>query len=133
MNDFFNFPKEMYLDRFLYDHKKEMNNMIEERKILKAKEKKIDQEINQILQFKNTNLPLKDILEATSSFLTRQVEEMEKDFVEVGSDSSEEKLEECSTPAELKKFCEVLQNYKESVAKKLTRLEKDKESIKVSA
>lgn len=105
--------------------------MIEERKILKAKEKKIDQEINHLLQFKNTNLPIRDILDATCSFLTRQVEDMEKDFVEVGSDSSDEKLEECSTPAELKKFCEVLQGYKESVAKKLSQLEKDKEYIKV--
>ena len=129
--DTFEFPKELFIDRFLYNKKKELHSFMEERKALKNKERKIDQEIAKLLTYSNTDLKLTQILEATNLFLNQQIEEMEKDFVEINSDSLEEKLAECASSQELKRMSEVLKQYQESVNKKLASLEQKKESTKV--
>jgi len=130
VTDPFNFTKEIYIDRFEYAYKKSLNNMIEEKKALKTREKKIDQEMAKLQAFGTTNISLNEILENTRKFLAQQVQEMEKDFVEVNSDSAEEKVEDCSTAVELKNFCGILKQYQENVLKKQNNLEKKKEYVK---
>lgn len=105
--------------------------MLGEKQSLKNKEKKIEQKLNYFQQYKNTNLSLKELLEATGQFLTQQIAEIEKDFVEVSSDSADERLPECSTPQELKKFCQILESYKENISTKIGHLEQKKEFVKV--
>ncbi len=130
VTDPFTFTKEIYIDRFEYAYKKSLNNMIEEKKALKTREKKIDHELAKLQAYGSTNISLTEVLENTRKFLAQQVDEMEKDFVEVNSDSAEEKVEDCSTAAELKNFCGILQQYQENVLKKQNNLEKKKEYVK---
>lgn len=101
-----------------------------EKKSLKMREKKIDTVLSGFKEFKDSKMSLVDILDYTDQFLSEQIEEQEKDFVEVNSDSSDEKINDIVEKKELKKIAQVMKEYKERVQKKIAELESKKSYIK---
>ncbi len=127
----FNFPKEIFLDRFLYENKKALKNNHDEKKSLKIKERNIDNKINQLKDFKESNMSAMKILELANGFFEEQIEDLEKDFIEVHSDSSDEKIDDVCDMKELKRMSEIISKYKQKVEVKLKNLESRKAYYKV--
>jgi hypothetical protein len=119
------------LDRFLHENKKALKNNHDEKKSLKIKERNIDTKINQIKDFKDSKLDVMKLLELTNGFFSEQIEDLEKDFVEVNSDSSDEKIDDVCDIKELRRMAEIVSKYKQKVETKLKNLESRKTYIKV--
>jgi hypothetical protein len=120
------------LDRFLYENKKALKHNHDEKKGLKAKERNIDLKINHLKNFKDSNMSVMKILELSNEFFSEQVEDLEKDFIEVHSDSSDEKIDDVCDAKELKRMSEIIAKYKQKVEAKLKNLESRKAYYKVN-
>ena len=105
--------------------------MFDEKKSLKFREKRVDQVIEGIKDYKDSNMSVMDVLGYADNILAEQIEELEKDFVEVNSDSADERIDDVTDAKELKRFSEILKKYKEKMAIKLRNLEEKKTYIKV--
>lgn len=130
-NEAFTFPKEISIDRFLYENKKVLREMLEENKEMKAKLKRIDAEILRLREYGPLKSDMLSAFDLTKSFLDDQADEMSKDFVEVNSDASDDGLGGFAEASELRRFSEILSTYKQKILSKIESLEKKKQSIKV--
>jgi hypothetical protein len=128
--DPFVFQKEIFLDRFLYDNKKPLKNMFDEKKSLKFREKRIDSVVNSIKEYKDSNMSVMDLLSYTDQIVTEQIDELEKDFVEVNSDSADERIDDVADSKELRRFSDILKQYKEKMQLKMRNLEEKKSYLK---
>lgn len=129
--DAFNFPKEIYIDRFLYSNKKGLKDMLENSKAMKSKLKRIDAEITRIQEFGKNKADLMAALQISSEFIDEQAEEMEQDFVEVNSDASDDGIKCDATLQELKRTSAILKQFQDSLKKRVEDLEKRKQTIRV--
>lgn len=99
---------------------------------MKNKLKRIDAELARLKEYGSKKADLLAAMDITSEFLNERAEDVEKDFVEVNSDhSDDERFGDTGKLEELKKFCEMLKGYKEKIAKRIESLEKKKIIIKV--
>ncbi len=129
-NDAFNFPKEIFIDRFLYSNKKNLKDMLENSKNMKSKLKRIEAEITRIQEFGKNKADLLTALQISTDFIDEQTEEMEQDFVEVNSDASDDGIKTDASLPELKRTSAILKQFQEGLKKRLEDLEKRKQTIK---
>ena len=129
--DAFNFPKEIFIDRFLYSNKKNLKDMLENSKNMKSKLKRIEAEISRIQEFGKNKADLLAALQISADFIDEQAEEMEQDFVEINSDVSDDGIKCDASLPELKRTSDILKQFQEGLNKRLEDLEKRKQTIKV--
>lgn len=128
--DAFNFPKEIFIDRFMYSNKKGLKDMLENSKAMKSKLKRIDAEITRIHEFGKNKADLMAALQISSEFIDEQTEEMEQDFIEVNSDASDDGIKCDASLPELKRASDILKQFQESLKKRVEDLEKRKQTIR---
>jgi ubiquitin carboxyl-terminal hydrolase 25/28 len=128
----FTFQKEIFLDRFLMENKKTLKHPHDEKKSLKIREKRIDSSIQKIKEFKGSNMSVMDLLDMTNDFMQEQLGELEKDYVDVNSDSADERIDNIVDKKEMKKMIDTISAYKKRVQQQLNQLEGKKSHIKVS-
>lgn len=126
----FYFQKEIYLDRFLFENKKALKHPHDEKKSLKIREKKIDASIQKLKDFKDCRLGVVDILDYANKYFQEQLGELEKDYVDVNSDSADERIDDIVDKNEMKKIVESINKYKTRVQGTLNQLEAKKNHIK---
>lgn len=74
LNNPFDFEKELFVDRFLYMYKEKYRIVREKVKSLKKEVSEVENLLNSISHYENSNCNLKDILSLTSSFIQKQKE-----------------------------------------------------------
>lgn len=60
-----------------------------------------------------------DLLGYCNDIVSEQAEELEKDFVEVNSDSADERIDDVADAKELRRMSEILKKYQEKMSDKL--------------
>jgi len=132
-NNPFTFPKEIFIDRFLYENKRNLKEMLQENKVLRAKLLKIDDEIAKMHEYGKNKCDLLKMLDTCAEFIDEQADNMTDDFVEVHSDTSIDKIEDCGDTKELLRVSEILKKYKENCILRIEALAKKKQYIKVTS
>lgn len=72
-----------------------------------------------IKEYKDSQMSVMDLLGYCNDIVSEQAEELEKDFVEVNSDSADERIDDVADAKELRRMSEILKKYQEKMSDKL--------------